>query len=108
MPFENIIAQHQAKQFLLAALERDRLGHAYLFSGPDGVGKTLLAVEFAKVLFCRRAINDSCGTCGDCRMIAHGRHPDLTIVEAEAGSRVIKIEQSHEVSRTLSISASPW
>jgi len=103
MPFNNVVGQKQAKQFLLKALERDRLGHAYLFSGPDGVGKTLLAVEFAKILFCRLGGNDSCGACGDCRMIAHGRHPDLSLVEAEPESRDIKIEQIRDVRDTLTL-----
>jgi len=101
MPFEHILGQERPKRFILAALRRNRLGHAYLFSGPDGVGKTLFAIELAKLLFCRGEGDTSCDQCPDCRMVEHRRHPDLNVVAAEGASRVIKIAQAREVSRML-------
>ena len=101
MPFSRILGQKQAKEFIRAALQRERLGHAYLFAGPDGVGKTLFAVELAKVLLCHKSQEVSCDQCRSCRMVDHGRHPDLTIVEAEPGKRIIKIEQARDLRNML-------
>lgn len=92
MSFDDVLGQEQPKQLVRAALDGGRLGHSYLFSGPDGVGKTLLAVEAAKALFCRGPAPRPCDNCPDCHMVDHDRHPDLLLVEAQ-DSRVIRIEQ---------------
>ena len=101
MSFDRVLGQDRAKEFVQAALRRGRLGHAYLFSGPDGVGKTLFAIELAKVLLCRNGGERACDRCPDCLMADHGRHPDLNVVQAQGVSRVIKIEQAREVRRML-------
>ena len=101
MSFDRVLGQGRAKEFVQTALRRGRLGHAYLFSGPDGVGKTLFAIELAKVLLCRSGSEQACDQCPDCRMADHGQHPDLHITEAMGVSRVIKIDQAREVRRIL-------
>ena len=103
MSFDAVLGQEHAKGLVRAAIDGGRMGHAYLFSGPDGVGKTRLALEVAKVLFCRGEGARSCDACGDCRMVDHNRHPDLLLVEAPEDKRFISIEQAREMGRYLSL-----
>ena len=61
------------------AIRRDRVRHAYLFAGPDGVGKTTVATAFARALVCQSppAAGLSCGVCLSCRKVGRGVHPDV-------------------------------
>jgi DNA polymerase-3 subunit delta' len=61
------------------AVRRGRLAHAYLFTGPPGVGKRLFAVELAKALLCERppAELESCDACAACVQVEAGTHPDF-------------------------------
>ncbi len=103
LAFGSVLGQEQAKLRLAAAFAPDRIGHAYLFTGPDGVGKTLLAQESAKALLCRGEGQRPCGLCQDCRLFAHDGHPDFLLLQPEGESRVIKIEQVQDLIRTLSL-----
>ena len=98
-----MLGQERAKLLLAAAFAPERLGHAYLFTGPDGVGKTLLAQEAAKALLCRGDGPRPCGACQDCRLFAHDSHPDFLLLEPEGDSRVIKIDKIRELIHTLSL-----
>jgi DNA polymerase-3 subunit delta' len=99
MSFKNIIGHEWQKKLLAASIEKGRMAHAYLFSGPRGAGKFSLAREFAKALLCESPINgDSCEKCASCRKIESGNHPDFTF----AGGRddpAIKIEAMRELMR---------
>jgi DNA polymerase-3 subunit delta' len=89
-----VLGQEGPKRRLAAAFAPERLGHAYLFTGPDGVGKTLLAQEAARALLCRAEDGPRpCGRCPECRLFSHDAHPDFLLLEPEGTSRVIKIEQ---------------
>jgi DNA polymerase-3 subunit delta' len=83
MPFAEIIGQDRAVDALRAAVRRGGLHHAYLFAGPAGVGKGTVARLLAQAANCERADGDACGTCGPCRKIARGVHPDVLVVERE-------------------------
>jgi DNA polymerase-3 subunit delta' len=83
MPFAEIIGQERAVDALRAALRRGGLHHAYLFAGPEGVGKGMAARLLAQAANCERADGDACGTCPPCRKIARGVHPDVLLVERE-------------------------
>jgi len=102
MSFDKVLGQESAKRPIRSALEQGRLGHAYLFSGPDGVGKTLLALELGKALLCRGEGARPCDECADCRMVDHGRHPDLTVVQAAEEKRFISIDQVRDMGVYLS------
>ncbi|PWK37209.1 DNA polymerase III subunit delta' [Cupriavidus plantarum] len=69
----------------LAAL-RDRLPHALLLHGQQGIGKRDIALHFAQGLLCEtpRADGQPCGTCGACHWFGQGNHPDFTVVRPEA------------------------
>src|SRR5512136_2772802 len=83
MPFSQIIGQERAVEALRAALRRGGLHHAYLFAGPEGVGKGMAARLLAQAANCERDDGDACGNCPACRKIARGVHPDVLVVEPE-------------------------
>ena len=87
--FDAIVGQEHVVRALVNAFERDRLHHAYLFSGTRGVGKTTIARVFAKGLNCEQGPTaQPCGECGVCREIDEGRHIDLIEVDAASRARV--------------------
>ena len=87
--FDAIVGQEHVVRALVNAFERDRLHHAYLFSGTRGVGKTTIARVFAKGLNCESGPTARpCGECGACREIDEGRHVDLLEVDAASRARV--------------------
>lgn len=93
MPFTSLIGQEEAKKRLGAALDGIP-GHAYVISGPDGIGKSSFAREFATGLLCENiSAAGACGKCASCRHIANHVHPDLRILELEGKEKNIKVER---------------
>lgn len=94
MTYKNILGHERPKELLKRSLRRNRLHHAYLFWGPPGVGKRLMAQSFAQALNCPQlGEGEACGQCLSCRKIAHGNHPDYLCLEIEEGKSFISIEQ---------------
>lgn len=93
------MGQDRAKRILMQSIEMGRVSHAYLFIGPEGIGKRSLALAFAAALNC---IGESpaCGECTHCRRIMQGNHPDLTVIEPEGKS--FKIEQIRKLQQLIS------
>lgn len=90
-----------AWQRLQVAYLHHRLAQAWLFSGPNGMGKGALARSFANLLLCQHPNEASpCGTCHACRLLAHGNHPDLHFVGDEA-ARSIGVDAIREVSALM-------
>jgi DNA polymerase-3 subunit delta' len=98
---------------LRRALASGRPSHAYIFAGPDGVGKRFAAVEFAAALNCETA-DPPCGVCRACRTTLAGQHPDVETIgpgglcdESEhrdhEGSRVLLICQVRRLQHVLSL-----
>ncbi len=83
MPFSEIIGQERALDGLKAALRRGALHHAYLFAGPEGVGKATAARLLAQAANCEGSSLDPCGECPPCRKIARGVHPDVIVLSEE-------------------------
>jgi DNA polymerase-3 subunit delta' len=80
-----VIGQMRVKRTLLSALRTDRLAHAYLFYGPEGVGKDALALELARLLQCERVgegAAEACGECDSCLKALTMQHPDIQLVTA--------------------------
>lgn len=73
-------------------LSRQRIPNALLFWGPGGVGKRMMATEFAKAVACEAVLEDSCDECLSCRKIMKGNHPDLLTVSPTKKSRIIDVE----------------
>lgn len=83
---------------LMRALNHGRLGHAYLFIGPASVGKTFVAMEFAKAILCMERVDgEACGSCRSCLLFDHGNHPDFRMVNPDGTS--LKIEQIRSISK---------
>jgi DNA polymerase-3 subunit delta' len=90
MPFSELIAQDRAVSSLRSALRRGALHHAYLFGGPEGVGKGRAARLLAQAANCEGGEappgglrDDACGACLPCRKIAKGIHPDVLVLSEE-------------------------
>jgi DNA polymerase-3 subunit delta' len=120
--FGSIVGQDRAVGHLRAALATGRPHHAYLFDGPDGIGKHATAIAFAQALACDARPGDGCGKCEPCRKINEGLHPDLIHFEVlpekgqtervrdlipqlafaphEARARVVVIDPAHELNDT--------
>jgi DNA polymerase-3 subunit gamma/tau len=91
--FDKLVGQAPVKKALSNALETGRIGHAYLFSGPRGTGKTTTARIFAKALNCEHGPNSHpCGVCENCRAIAEGRSLDVMEMDAASNRSVEDIK----------------
>ena len=85
--FGEMIGQGQVTEPLMTALRSDRVGHAYLFSGPRGCGKTTSARILARCLNCAQGPTDTpCGTCDSCVELSRGGGGSLDVVEIDAAS----------------------
>ena len=99
MSWSAIVGQTLAVRLLRQAVEAGRVAHAYLFVGPDGVGKRTVALELAKALNCQAPLPDggACDTCPSCRKFASvpPTHPDVQLVAPDG--RFIKTDQMKEL-----------
>lgn len=93
--FQTLVGQEHVLQALINALDKQRLHHAYLFTGTRGVGKTTIARILAKCVNCETGITSTpCGECSTCKEIDAGRFIDL--IEVDAASRT-KVEDTREL-----------
>src|SRR3990170_8085479 len=92
MPFNDILCQDKAIAILQKAYTAGKWPHAYLFAGPEGVGKFKTAQAWAKLLLCTDPVSpsvptgirhDSCGQCRSCVLVEAGAHPDFHLVYKE-------------------------
>jgi len=119
MPLADVQHQPSAVLTLQGALASRHVPHAWLFFGPDGVGKELAATGLAQALTCPKAPFVGCGTCSSCVRVARGNHPDVTWLMPEdelvrrglmgksdfssAPSRDIRIEQVRRLQARLAL-----
>lgn len=86
------------------ALNRGRLGHAYLFVGPPAVGKRLVAVELARSLLCESPRDgDACDRCAACELVDAGTHPDLFEFRRPDDKNDLPIEVMRKLTEDLSL-----
>lgn len=78
------------------ASQTRKLSHAYLLTGPEGIGKKTLAMEFAARIFCE-GDNKPCGECKHCRMFSAGSHPDFITVHREKDKANLSIRLIREM-----------
>src|SRR5512140_2068440 len=123
MPFSEVVGHARPLGLLSRSIARGSLPPSLLFTGPEGVGKRLVAMAVAQALNCVSPVvwnpasagfdggagggahlrggapslpYDACGTCPACRRIARGTHPDVVLIEAP-DTGPIKIEPIREV-----------
>ena len=100
---------HEAQVKAFAqAVRRGRLAHAYLFTGPPGVGKRLFARELARALLCEAGGDElrACDQCHSCAMVEAGTHPDFFAVSRPEGSNELPIELMRELCRGFTLKTS--
>jgi DNA polymerase-3 subunit delta' len=93
---------------LISAHQQQRLPHALLIGGPQGMGKTQLAVHLAHALLCEQPQADgaSCGQCRACHLLNIGNHPDFTRLERPENSQQILIDQVRKLIQFCALTAS--
>lgn len=101
MSFAEVIGHTKQLAILRSALSDARLHHAYLFVGPDGIGKRTAAIAVAKAIHCEESIEDFCGICVNCARISDGNHPDVRLIQPLPDKKEISIQQIREIEREL-------
>lgn len=111
-----IIGHQRRISYLNRLMKSGRLAHAYLFYGPEHVGKLTIAKEFGAALLCRareQRIGNACGECHDCRMAAQGSHsqivlldPDHPMIAKKEKRKEISIADIRELKRMFALSPS--
>lgn len=94
MEFKDIIGNTKAKDYLIKSIEKNDILHSYLFLGTEGIGKFLIAKEFAKKMLCLNLNATHC-ECKSCKCCESENHPDLVVINEENES--IKIEQIRKI-----------
>ena len=89
MSFLNIIGNSDAKDYLNKCIENKHILHSYLFVGAEGIGKLLVAKEFARKILCLEDSKDEC-TCKSCTCFNGKNHPDFYLINEDGEN--IKIE----------------
>ncbi|MEW6358277.1 MAG: DNA polymerase III subunit delta' [Planctomycetota bacterium] len=92
MSIRSIPGQDHVADMFERIFERDRLGHAYIFAGPKGVGKSLFARELAKALLCEKSKFLGCDECSICRRVDSRNHPDVHWHRPPEGKRIFPID----------------
>lgn len=109
MAFRDIKGQQSVIEFFRSSFNRERLAHAYIFSGPEGLGKTLLAHNLAKFLNCQEPFKegelftDCCDRCIACRKIDNRNHPDVHWIEPSRRAEKISIDEIRLVQKEISL-----
>ena len=104
MPWD-FIGNEWAVELLKEHVARGEVRHAYLITGPQGVGRRTLALRLAQALNCQSppSPGEPCLKCRSCLQIARGQHPDLSIVQAELQGGTLRVEQVRELQHSLSL-----
>src|SRR5579864_1191790 len=99
----DIVGHEHSINILRRALAAQMVRHAYLFTGPEHIGKALLAKRFAQTLLCtggpdpHGAPQNPCNACLSCRKVMHGNHPDVHYISRPPDKQFILIEQVREL-----------
>ena len=100
MNFNEIIGHRRPIRLLQKAILNDHLPQAYLFHGPEGIGKRLTAVTLAKAVNCKEGKEDCCDECLSCRKIEDSNHPDVMVIRPDG--QFIRIDSIRQLRRALS------
>src|SRR5215467_3019388 len=101
MGFSEIIGHGKQLDTLRSALVQGRLHHAYLFVGPEGVGKRTIALSLARAIHCSDRPGDFCDQCANCARIEASNHPDVRFIGPLPDKKEISIQQIREIEKEL-------
>lgn len=100
--FDNVYGQSAIVQTLKNQIMSNRIGHAYLFSGPRGTGKTSASKIFAKAINCKNPVNGNpCLQCECCKAVADGLNIDIIEIDAASNNGVDNIRELIEESKYM-------
>jgi DNA polymerase-3 subunit delta' len=102
--FAGVVGHAPQRELLERALARGAVHPAYLFSGPPGVGKRLVALEFARALLCQAGEGRPCGACPSCRGLGGGAHPDFRAQGLDDKKKSIGVEAVRDLADWLFLS----
>ena len=91
--FNNILGNDKIKESLINSVKNNKTSHSYLFLGTEGIGKKMIAKEFAKMILCTDN-NKYCDSCKSCIEFDTNNNPDFKIIEPDGNS--LKIDQIRE------------
>ncbi len=95
--FKSVIGQETIVKTLTNQIIHDKIGHAYLFCGARGTGKTSLAKIFARAVNCQSNVNGSpCGNCEACKMLADPSNVDIIEMDAASNNKVENVREIRE------------
>ena len=95
--FDEVVRQEHIVKILKNQINADKIGHAYLFCGPRGTGKTTLAKIFARAVNCEHPVDGSpCGKCPTCRALASGANMDIVEIDAASNNGVDEMRDLRE------------
>lgn len=94
--FDDIIGNAKVKEILSSAIKTNNILHSYLFVGTEGIGKSIFAKEFAKMILCINKDKEECNnTCESCIKFDNNNNPDFKIIKPDGNN--IKIDQIREM-----------
>ena len=96
--FENIIGNTNIKTVLEKSIKQNKLSHSYLFVGIQGIGKKMIATEFAKMILCLDD-NKYCNHCKSCIEFDTNNNPDFVLISPDENN--IKIEQIRDIQKRI-------
>jgi DNA polymerase-3 subunit delta' len=108
MSWDRIRGHDAARHTFQTAAARGRLGQAYLFVGPDGVGKQMFARELAKALLCESppAALTACDRCPSCAQVGAGTHPDVFTLRTPEGKHELPVSEMREFCTRMALKPS--
>jgi DNA polymerase-3 subunit delta' len=101
-----LIGHQWAEDLLKGHIIINRVRHAYLITGTEGIGKRTLALRFLQALTCQHPPREGgyCNECRSCQLIPQNAYPDLHLVDVEENERSIKVDKIRSLRRVLSLS----
>jgi DNA polymerase-3 subunit delta' len=101
----DLLGHEWAVELLQKQIKNNDIRHAYLFTGPPGVGRRTCALQLAQAINCASPTLPGvpCQNCSTCKRIAQSQHPDLSIIQADRQGGTLKVDQIRELQHILAL-----